>query len=1162
MDEDSEEVIYIYEPKSSLIPTHILDQASQRTFLISIFILIQSWKVYDLILFKNDLSELTKFTFLLKYVFLDGGFLWVLTFLHIEYLILTPGKCLVYSLVLYLISWVLVTTSGMFQLGGFSTSELTIIGDSINRDKVIDIESHFKGRLTIHYLPDSSVKMNPFHFDKVCLDGGLYMPVEVNTTTSIGYLQIQHLTSEGTIQYLNYTGKSLNKLLHQDYSHLSKFQQYNPELTYLQYPIEEPGQYKIVKVLDNQGNNIRIYKSEFIITNCPQVKFTYLDRVDSIKCMSDGVSVDDLPQLDILSSIPAVIRVNVRQSGKDKIISIETGKENSWIKPRHLTEQIHINGSSSSIELQLLDITDSWGNVQRYNPESKDKDIWYRLELLPSSKIGLIQPAKDLLVSGEMSLKFNYNVQDYPVELGIEYNRTITSYTFKSKLELEQGVKINQPGEYKLVSARDKHCPCQVDISPIQVSLAQPPRLDIVENSIRDKCLGNIGYDFKFNISGKPPFKIGYQVYLNHTNRLELIQRKSITSHDYTYSFKFKPDTPGSYTIKFVELNDGNYQGIQVKDKTYSTYFNKVSRLGFTNTRTVNTCFGQTSSLPMYFKGNGPFTFKYQFINTSGEVIDSIDVKNVDNYSIITRDLGVTYDVKLSQARDKYGCDAIIDQNKVRIVSRKDIPEVKFVSNDVKYIVEGDSVEIPIQFKSTNGQSKIQVEYTKSGGGTVVKPVTVKGNAIVVNQPGAYKLSSFVNNGCPGVITSNQTVKVMYYARPTMEIVTASKLKQHSEDGIIHLHPVCVGCANEITLKLTGEPPFELDYSIKLPGDVTESHTMNIDTFEIKINLPTRKSGMYEHQFLQLYDGLYTRRHQFKNSVTPKILYQVNELPSGKFIPTDRLLLICQDKVTSDMTVKLPVELTGEYPFDIDMIVNEHQTDKETRIQFNNVHEPYLKLTNQVQFVQGDYSIRFVRVGDSNGCTQTNFNPNDKFIISITQPPNIFNSKQQDNYCVGDYIEYNLTGIPPFTINYQFNEQVKTTQSYFQFKRISNKPGTLSINSIQDSQCKVELTGDKFDKLQIQIHDLPTVEINQGDYIIEDLHQGDQTELIFTFIGTPPFEVTYIRTVTERTHRKVVETKTIKDVYGYELVVPASLEGTYEAVEVRDKYCRAAREIK
>lgn len=64
-----------------LIPSNVLDQASQRIFVLSLFILIQSWKIYDLVLLKSEipstgevLTQLNNFTYVLKYAILDGLF--------------------------------------------------------------------------------------------------------------------------------------------------------------------------------------------------------------------------------------------------------------------------------------------------------------------------------------------------------------------------------------------------------------------------------------------------------------------------------------------------------------------------------------------------------------------------------------------------------------------------------------------------------------------------------------------------------------------------------------------------------------------------------------------------------------------------------------------------------------------------------------------------------------------------------------------------------------------------------------------------------------------------------------------------------------------------------------------------------------------------------
>lgn len=44
-----------------------------------------------------------------------------------------------------------------------------------------------------------------------------------------------------------------------------------------------------------------------------------------------------------------------------------------------------------------------------------------------------------------------------------------------------------------------------------------------------------------------------------------------------------------------------------------------------------------------------------------------------------------------------------------------------------------------------------------------------------------------------------------------------------------------------------------------------------------------------------------------------------------------------------------------------------------------------------------------------------------------------------------------------------------------------------------------------------RIHPIPTASVQQGDSYVVDIREGDQTEIIFAFTGTPPFAFTYSR---------------------------------------------------
>lgn len=1240
-----------------LIPSNVLDQASQRIFVLSLFILIQSWKIYDLVLLKSEipstgevLTQLNNFTYVLKYAILDGLFLWILPVLNIQYLTFSPFKTLMLTVILNACSIFLVSSFSLPLLANvflpvwrflLQKKELNIIGESIDVNKVIDMDSHFKGQLTIQYLPDSSAKMNPFHFDQVCLglenNHLIEMPIEFNTTSGIGYLQIQHTTPDNEIQYLNYTGGSLRKLFRKDYSHLSKYSEYNrkqdPRVFYLEYPIVKPGMYRIKSVLDNKGNSIRTYKSEFLIADCPLAKFYYppnFESTNGFKCLSN---IEDdgypLPWIEMYGTTPAFVKLNLKIDGNEfKMMNLSIALDSSrtisrtnfsWLKAIKLVRNIlhdevlksvaSLNiGTNSALEFQLLQIQDSLGNIHRYEPLSKDKDVWYKLKLRKSPSIGMYDKDQnqELLVGGKKVLYIAHSEEfveeDFPIGITVVHtnNHGKTNNftaTFQTKAALDKGLVVDQPGRYQLVTANDKYCPCEIDTKPIDIQLAPIPTLKIAADPVTDRCLGTVGYNFDFNFTGKTPFKVQYHIYSNISGSLKPVYLDSgravreLVTHEKSHSFKFMPPSEGSYTIVFNNLKDANYYKdpltLDEKTHTFLTYFRHASQIGFQQReRIIRTCYGQTSTIPLFFKGNGLFSFDYDFVdvNTRKKLLDTVHVKKVDSYSIETPSqlIGKTYEVVLSNAKDRFGCDAVYtDKNApMKVVSRLDIPEVELsqVEQNVT-IVEGSHIDIPLKFKSSipiSGHDKIEIKFQAANTDkVVVKRVLLIGTSIRLLEAGKYWLHLFESNGCKGrVLNETNSIIVNYYPKPSLKISASEEMLQHTDDSSIHLKPVCFGCTNEITLNLIGQAPFVVDYEIKLPSGKIESHSMNIDTHEILIKLPTKANGRFEHKFNKVYDSLYTR-HKGKvgKADVPKVIYNINPLPTAQFIPDDHFTQVCENKLFENSVIaNIPVKFSGAYPFDVSMILRNEQTGKTRDLNFRNVMSNSLILNNLDFLGLGDYSLSFTKVVDGNGCESNKFNANDKYLISITEPPNIFKfDPKRKHYCVGDHVSYNLTGALPVTIFYEYNDKMRKTQLYNYFERLASRPGILNIHGLEDSgvnSCKVNYTFDpiKQEELRLQVHEIPTVEVNKGDYIIEDLHEGDQTELIFTFLGEPPFKLTYIRTIEikktgKKPVRKLVEKETISDIWNHELVVMASLEGTYEAIEIEDKYCRAIRKV-
>ncbi|CAI5756792.1 unnamed protein product [Candida verbasci] len=1227
-----------------LIPSNILDQATQRIFLSSIFILIQSWKLYDLILMKSEingetqLTSLTNFTFLLKYSIIDGIFLWILQLLNIEYLRFTPFKTLIMTIMLVLSSFFLVSSVSLPLFSNIfipfaklisQNKELNLIGEKIDRSKVLDMDSHFKGQLIIHFLPDSSTRMNPFHFDQTCLginnNHEIKMPIEFNTTTSIGALQIQHTTPDNEIHMIDYSGYTLSKLFKKDYSHLSEYKEYQSKkdsrVFYVEFPITKPGKYNIKKVLDNKGNSIKVYKSEFLIHNCPTAKFYYPPNFNSNQymCMSNLNHADTfpVPWLETYSTSIASVKINVKINGKDfRILELPIGQEYesksndlNYLKAVKLIRNSLENeilkspqscktSSNSVLEFELLEIKDSFGMIHKYQPLSKDADVYFRLQLRKSATIGLVDnyAHQEMLVGGEKILSFTNNGfkdDDYPIEIKIEHNGQNVTKVFKNKVEFQHGITVKSPGNYKLISASDKYCPCEIKKSSVDVKLAQLPSLDIDPKPVIDKCLGTIGYSFNFNFTGKPPFKVQYHIYSNESGVLKPVysdgrSSREVISNRHVHSFQFEPPHEGSYTIKFNTLKDANYHKSPIRldevKHSYSTYFKQASKIGIEARDTIHTCYGETANIPIWFQGSVPISFDYEFIDseTHKRLLKTVHVDNVTNYTISTplKLIGKSYEIKLSNARDKFGCNAkIINQNKpVRIVSRSDIPEIEFsTTQEIIKLVEGSNVKIPLKLKSSTGFTRndiLNIKYQAPGSDKITEHrASLVDSSLKLTQEGNYWISAFENNGCKAKVTSNQSVQLVYYSRPTMRIITNNEMLQHKDDSTIHLNPICNGCSNEIEIELTGELPFILDYEIINPNGKIESNSMNIDKKRIKINLPTKSNGRYEHNFKKIFDGLHTRHNsKHVNSNVPKVIYDVNALPSAHFIIGKHKTQVCENKLNSETPIaEIPINLTGKAPFDISAVIKNENTGKVQNANFHNVRENKLVLEYSKFFTLGDYTLRFNKIQDSNGCINTHFKFNENYLISINEPPNIFKTDAlKSHYCIGDHVSYNVSGVSPITIYYEYNNKLRKAETKGLFTRLASRPGILNIQGLSDSgenSCLVNYTNDimKSKELSLTVHDIPSVEVNKGDYIIEDLHEGDQTELIFSFIGIPPFKLTYIRTIDIRQGnkkiRKLLEKHTIEDIYDLEYVVLASLEGIYEAIEIQDKYCRATKSV-
>ena len=1244
----------------------VVDPASKRLFFLSLFVLLESWKIYDAIALKSskigvNITSLNKFTFVVKYFLLEGIFFWTLPLFNVSQLSFNPVTTFIITAVLNILTFFLVSDSTIPIVGGLifpaidfirQKSELTLAGDLVRSGTAIDIDSYFKGRYTIHYVPDSTAFFNPFENKDFCLIDGsaIGVPVQFNTTNELGWLQLQHISPEKEVSLFNYTRTDIAKLLKRDYSHLIHNPGYisnDERIFYLELPLRDPGQYSIKEVRDVDGLKIRTYKSDLTISSCPSARV--ISSVDDSQyiCVPEPnrskLGSLTLPQVEVNGVYPMELEFAV-SIGK-KIIKLRkvtiNGKppENGQINLRlarsvknifleSLSDKIDLpEVANGPLEFRILLVRDALNVNRKYNPHSNARDLLGSIDLKTKPVVKLSDRNREskLLVNGTKNVAISVDrsrIQeaDWPITIMIEYlsPSKLSSYNFSrvfhSVHEASKGFEVAKSGSYRLVSASTKFCDCKLDGRTIKIDRADPPQIEITSEPIVDKCVGMTGYNFKFDAKGQPPFQVQYQVFQNKSNGvLRPVHdaygnvHRTLRFQDETYDFEYKPPGEGNYIVVFKSLRDGYYQktGIPLDEKvhTYLTYFRQRSRLSIEaadDSNALPICLGSQVDVPISMSGNFPFLMSYKVIEmSSGKVIESSTVKDLSDSRFIIQtpkfDKGGSYRVQIDKLTDSLGCEAnLVGQNYRTVNVRKDIPEMSLGIEADSWsvsIVEGDSLKLPLNVQSSVGNTqrdRLVYSITDLNNSSDTKVRTAIGiENLRIKEAGRYKLLSYSSGGCEGKVANPQKViTVDYIPRPSIVLGAIDRGDLKNDDFEGQLGPVCRGGTKKVEMFLNGKRPFIVNYQIKDPSGRVESRTMTVNNDRVTITLPTENHGIYRHKFLSVYDSLYTQEKTSRLNVPPltsQLQYEVQSLPELAIKSGSEYLQFCEStlKKISKLPPKIQLNLKGQFPVTLDVTLQRGDANEQEEFQVKHLTTSEVDLNDIISSINGkaldqtlqvgDYFLLFDRITDNNGCSKQIQDAN--VVVLVTEVPKMKREPNQKYYCVGDHITYDLVGISPFTVFYNFNGNSRKAQLHNKFSRLASKPGNLTITALLDSSidhCLVNFTdaASSMNSLQAEIHDLPSVEVNQGEYIVRNIHEGDKTEIKFSFTGVPPFSLTYVRMLEENSKDKgprkqhkprVVEKETIDNIWDHEYVLMASLEGTYEAIEVRDAYCKALK---
>jgi nucleoporin POM152 len=358
-----------------------------------------------------------------------------------------------------------------------------------------------------------------------------------------------------------------------------------------------------------------------------------------------------------------------------------------------------------------------------------------------------------------------------------------------------------------------------------------------------------------------------------------------------------------------------------------------------------------------------------------------------------------------------------------------------------------------------------------------------------------------------------------------------------------------------VTNHVVGNPQFSVRYEeTAKPNQGPKSVRKRDITAALpkaSIRLDTEKAGEYTYKFLELADANYDPKTQ-----SPIILTQrVNSRPTARFATPGKVYNFCATSAAGEDII--PVILEGVPPFQLEIDVKHSGSAKGEWVPYKEIASNKFDMRIAPDKLKhGQQSITIKQVIDSRGCRSRPevATARPRVQVSVHDPPTISTLDTATDFCVGEYLSFQLAGSAPFQVHYTFDGKArKADVSGAVFKRVAGEPGTFTIDAVSDSasHCKAAVPS-----MQKVIHQRPRGTLSKGRVSHVDIHEGHETDIIFDFEGSPPFEFTYTRSTEPKRGEKqvVLETKT-ETTHEKHVQRKVSSEGEYELISVKDAYC-------
>ncbi|KZT44453.1 hypothetical protein SISSUDRAFT_1038969 [Sistotremastrum suecicum HHB10207 ss-3] len=1187
--------------RGPLIPETFLglDIPTQRFYVLSFGAVLQALKVFDALAaslsshFSVETVRSVRFYYW-KWALVDGAFIFLLPRLRLPRLSYTSlASCLQYFLILSLNillfgNWTFLSLGRLSGIWGPDVEyELDASGHKVRLESLLGASSYLQGQHTVLLSPINTVKLNPYA-NPFCLSGpsdSVLIPIIFNNTRP-AHLKYNHTLPSGASKIVDISTKSLVQPAqahldedddedtprdHSQYTSLQKTE----SLAYLK--VARPG---VLRIVDAGDARIRV--GDVRIAVCPRAEIVVDSAIPSYFCQGQKSEVS----IKVVGMGPLSL-VYYRESKGKRERFVMDGIEGSipgTYDEQEVTIPLTLKHTSLGDHIYSLDsITDGMNNF--VSLASK-----YSLTVLRRSSFSFRDcqggsPAS-LLVSpdafAELRIVGNgLDGLDGPWNLIVRHEETKKEEELRVRPETRvASLHARLPGTYTITKVSGQYCSGDI-MSPdtCPVVLKPPPYANITWSPIHE-CSGDTGVTASLLLHGQPPFELSYTT--RHNTKAARVQKQTFSSA--RGEITLQPEESGHYEYSFTKISDANYKNVPfdspekitqtVRPLAVAHFVHPTPNTAGRNSGIqVNSCEGSSVNIGIDLKGTPPWNVEVQIVGP--KTVKLLPFKglqkereslNIQIPSSIDKE-GGTFQVDLVSVEDAQGCRRSLSVPGVSVNVRRVKPTVKFYGTPTEReitILENEQAILPLRL---TGDGPWHVQYRQpSSSSKHTARLTNPNDVLRVSQAGEYELLDVRDAHCPGtVVKQGSKYQVHWVSRPSATLVQTSGVIPMAQKDTFRKEPICSGLEDHVELDIHGRPPFQFKYKTTRQGSLSETSTFNSIQTRARFQLQTSNPGRYVYEFEQLGDALYPLTAIAHGSHSSKILRFEQDVlgrPSARFKNSERLTYCLNDAFvpTHDAPSDGTIVLTGIPPFFLElslMNLGSGEVRKE-RVQLLE-QEWKMSIPDFVFSTGGPHRITIDSVADDSGCSQADVDAESQTLwIDVAETAAIVPFDRRQDFCVGELLQFQLEGTPPWKITYdvdliEYTAVAKTPQ----FNRRATTPGLFSIRSVahQKNMCKTLVTG-----LNVAIHSLPSAQVSHGKRYLENIQEGDQAEIVFTLNGTPPFTFTYQRTALGPTDSKsplkVLESHTVSGVTSHVYSIFSAQEGTWTVTFVADKYCR------